>query len=275
MSTAAATPRTLVDGRAQDSVSVLDRGLLLGDGLFETIAIRQGRAPLWTSHCERLELGCSALGLPAPDRDVLADEVDRVRGDDLHGTLRLTLTRGRGPRGYAQPETIEPTRVVTFHPGQPAAAAQPLRLRWCATRLGLQPALAGLKHLNRLEQVMARAEWSDPGIDEGIVQSLDGRVIECVAANLFLVRDAVLITPRIRDCGVDGVARQQVLATAAALGVTTEEHDVLPDEVPQADELFVTSSVRGIAAVGHVEDVSYTAPGPITAWLARHSDWLT
>lgn len=275
MSTAAATPRTLVDGRAQDSVSVLDRGLLLGDGLFETIAIRQGRAPLWVSHCERLEQGCTALGLPAPDRNVLVDEADRVLGDDLHGTLRLTITRGLGARGYAQPETVEPTRVVTFHPGQPAAAAQPLRLRWCDARLGLQPALAGLKHLNRLEQVMARAEWSDPGIDEGIVQSLDGRVIECVATNLFLVRDAVLITPRIRDCGVDGVARRQVLATAASLGLTTEERDVLPDEVARADELFVTSSIRGIAAVGYVEDVAYAAPGPITARLARHSDWLT
>lgn len=275
MSAAAVPPRTLVNGRAQDSVNALDRGLLLGDGLFETIAVRQGRIPLWPSHCERLERGCRALGLPAPDRAVIADEMEQLRDDDAHGTLRLTLTRGLGPRGYAQPDPVEPTRVITFHPGQPATATKPLRLRWCDTRLGLQPALAGLKHLNRLEQVMARAEWSDPGIDEGIVQSLDGRVIECVAANLFLVRDAVLITPRIRDCGVAGVARREVLATAASLGLTTEERDVSPDEVTTADELFVTSSVRGIAAVGHVEDGSYTAPGPTTDQLIRRSDWLT
>lgn len=275
MSTTSATPRTLVNGRAQDSVSAYDRGLLLGDGLFETIPIRQGRAPLWPLHCERLECGCHALGLPTPDRNVIADEIDHACADDAHGTVRLTLTRGRGPRGYAQPDPIEPTRVVTFHPGQPATAAKPLRLRWCDTRLGLQPVLAGIKHLNRLEQVMARAEWSDPQIDEGIVQSLDGRVIECVAANLFLVRDGVLVTPRIRDCGVAGVARRQVLTTAASLGLVSEERDVSPDEVTAADELFVTSSVRGIAAVAHIEDVSYAAPGPVTDRLIRNSDWLT
>jgi 4-amino-4-deoxychorismate lyase len=142
-------------------------------------------------------------------------------------------------------------------------------------RLGLQPALAGLKHLNRLEQVMARAEWADPRIDEGIMQSLDGRVIECVAANLFLVRDSTVITPRIRDCGVDGVTRRQVLATAASLELATEERDIAPDGVINADEIFVTSSTRGIAAVGHVEDVPYPAPGPVTDRLIQHSDWLT
>lgn len=275
MSAADAPPRTLVNGRAADSVSAFDRGLLLGDGLFETIAVRQGRIPLWPSHCERLERGCRALGLPVPDRDLIADEIEQVLADDAHGTLRLTLTRGLGPRGYAQPETIDPTRVITFHSSQPSATKRPLRLRWCEVRLGLQPALAGLKHLNRLEQVMARAEWSDPEIDEGIMQSLDGRVIECVAANLFLVRDAVLITPRIRDCGVAGVARRAVLTTAASLGLTIEERDVAPDEVMVADELFVTSSVRGIAAVRCVDDVSFTAPGATTERLIRHSDWLT
>lgn len=275
MSAPSATPRTLINGRAQDSVSAFDRGLLLGDGLFETIAIRQGRAPLWLSHCERLERGCHALALPAPDRSVIADEVERACADGRHGTVRLTLTRGLGPRGYAQPERIEPMRVVTFHPGQPATAAQPLRLRWCDFRLGLQPALAGIKHLNRIEQVMARAEWSDPRIDEGIVQSLDGRVIECVAANLFLVRREALVTPRIRDCGVAGVARRQVLTTAASLGLASEERDVFPDEVMDADEVFVTSSVRGIAPVGHIDDASYAAPGAVTEQLIRHSDWLT
>ncbi|MEX1081304.1 MAG: aminodeoxychorismate lyase [Halofilum sp. (in: g-proteobacteria)] len=266
--------RTLVNGHRQTSISAFDRGFTLADGLFETIAIRGGRPLLWEAHCGRLEQGCGALGLIAPERELLTQEIAQLRGGDTDGTVRITVTRGPGARGYALPAEPTPTRVVSFDSGGPFFGASPLRLRWCETRIGLQPRLAGIKHLGRLEQVLARAEWNDPHIDEGVVQSVDGRVIECVAANLFLVRENVLITPTLSDCGVAGVARGQVLATARTLDIETEERDVGPGEVNTADELFLTSSVRGIAPIGSLAQQSFAAPGPITAQLIEHSDWL-
>lgn len=270
-----ATARTLINGHSDGVISPFDRGFAFGDGLFETIAVRQGAPRLWQAHCERLERGCRALDLPAPERGTLAAEVEQARGADLEGTVRITITRGVGPRGYAPPPAPVPTRVVTFHPGQPRLPERPLTLRWCDTRLGLQPELAGLKHLNRLDQVRARAEWSDPEVDEGIVLSVDGRVIECVAANLFVVREGVLITAELSDCGVAGVVRRQVLDTAAALSIETEVRDVGAGEVKTADEIFVTNSVRGIAPVGALEGRHFPAPGPVTEHLIHHSDWLT
>ncbi len=274
MSAPAEPPRILVNGRREATVSAFDRGFTLGDGLFETVAVRHGAPVLWEGHCERLEHGCRALGIDAPPRSELSAEIAQVRGDDADGTARVTVTRGAGARGYALPDAAGPTRVVSFDPVGPFFDARALRLRWCEMRIGLQPSLAGIKHLGRLEQVLARAEWSDPAIDEGVVQSVDGRVIECVAANLFLVREELLITPMLSDCGIAGVARRQVLETAALLGLEIEERDVGAGEVNTADELFVTSSLRGIAPVEWLGQYNYPAPGPVTEHLIRNSGWL-
>lgn len=277
MSAASAStgPRFLVDGQGNRGVDPADRGLCLGDGLFETIAIRGGRARFWDRHMARLARGCARLGLPAPDVATLERECTRLVADDPVGTLRLTLTRGVGPRGYAPPADPAPTRILAFHPGSaPATTPSPLQLRWCETRLAVQPRLAGLKHLGRLEQVLARAEWNDPCIDEGIMQSVDGRVIECTSANLFLVRQGRVITPDLADCGVAGVVRGVVLDTAADAGIETEVRDVARDEIAAAEELFVTSATRAIAAVGAVAERRYEAPGPVTHMLDGHIDWM-
>lgn len=274
MSASAEPSRILVNGRREATVSAFDRGFTLGDGLFETIAIRDGTPLLWEAHCERLEHGCHALGIEPPSRGDLSDEIAQVCGDDPDGSVRVTVTRGAGARGYALPAAAAPTRVVSFDAVGPFFDRGAIRLRWCETRIGLQPRLAGIKHLGRLDQVLARAEWSDPAIDEGVVQSVDGRVIECVAANLFLVRAGILVTPMLSDCGIAGVARRAVLRTAADLRLGTEERDVGPDEVSTADELFATSSLRGIAPVRRLEQHEFPAPGPVTGRLIRHSGWL-
>lgn len=274
MSSPTETPDALINGNPGTHVDAGDRGFTLGDGLFETIAIRGGRPRFWRAHYERLQKGCQRLALPTPDAETLHDEIERVCGGRASGMVRLTLSRGVGPRGYAPPDDPSPTRVVAFHPGGPPAE-RPLTLRWCDMRLGLQPELAGLKHLNRLEQVLARSEWQDPGIDEGIMQSVDGRVIECVTANIFLVREGELVTPALSDCGVAGVVRAKVLEAAADLGVETDVRDIGPGEVATADELFITNSSRGVAAVGILGDRAFTAPGRLTRQLGGQIDWQT
>lgn len=258
-------PCILVDGAREERVAALDRGCTLGDGLFETIAVRAGTPRFWSAHVERLREGCRRLALPPPPVAALAHDAASLCAGD--GTLRITWTRGAGSRGYAPAADPVPTRVVAFHPGA-APAPRALALRWCDTRLASQPALAGIKHLNRLEQVLARAEWSDPAIDEGIMLAMDGRVIECVAANLFVVGEGILVTPDLADCGVAGTMRRRVLALAQTLGLDTAVRRVEVGEVEAADEVFVTNAVRGLAPVATIADRRLPAPGPLTRRLA-------
>lgn len=267
MSASASAPRTLVNGTPAAAVSTSDRGFTLGDGLFETVAVRDGRARLWHEHGERLSEGCRRLGLPLADLALLEAELEQLRGGDADGTARITWTRGSGPRGYAPPSPTHPTRVITWLPGLPTLPPRPLRLRWCETRLAENPVLAGLKHLNRLEQVLARAEWNDPAVDEGLMRSTGGDVIECTSSNLFLVRDGVLNTPALDRCGVAGVVRRRVLALAGQCSIAATVGRIPGADVAAADELFVTNAQRGIAPVGRLEEHQLPAPGPVTRRL--------
>lgn len=267
MSSAASSATILVNGRPVDQVSALDRGFTLGDGLFETIAVRAGRMPLWQEHGDRLATGCRRLGLPVPDMHQLAQEMEQCRNGEPDGTLRLTLTRGPGMRGYAVPSTIRPTRAVAWFSGLPSFPRNALNLRWCKTRLAENPLLAGLKHLNRLEQVLARSEWDDADIDEGMMRSVSGDVIECTSANLFLVTNGTLRTPDLSACGVAGVVRRRVLELAESLSLPLSITRLGPDDPLAADELFVTNASRGIAPVARLDEHRWPVPGPVTARL--------
>ena len=259
--------RLLVDGVANASVAALDRGLLYGDGLFETVLFIDGRAPLWARHLARLADGCARLALPMPDPALLAAEAARVIDARARAVLRITLTRGVGARGYALPEPAQATRIVAAFAAPAVAAhwyAAGIRVRFCSMRLALQPRLAGIKHLNRLEQVLARAEWNDPAIAEGLMLDTEGRVIAATAANLFAVIDGRLCTPRLDRCGIAGVARAEVMAQ-----VPTSELDLLPAALERASEVFLTSAVRGVLAVSAIADRAF-AIGPVTRALQAH-----
>lgn len=269
---AAAVPRILVDGAAQSCVPAGDRGLSYGDGLFETIRFRGADAPLWPRHMQRLHESCARLRLPSPDPTVLQDEARAVVAGLPQSVVRITLTRGSGARGYAPPPAPKPTRIV-------AGFELPLligddyrhgiRVRLCQLRLAEQPLLAGMKHLNRLEQVLARAEWSDPAIAEGLLCDRHERVIGATMANLFAVIGGVLVTPVLDRCGIAGVARAEILSVQPAAQV----RELKLDELAGASELFLSSSVRGILPVRELEDRHY-AVGPVTRALQRHWDGL-
>ncbi|KGI77945.1 aminodeoxychorismate lyase [Oleiagrimonas soli] len=241
--------RCLIDGRETQQVPADDRGLRYGDGLFETVRVIDGRAPLWARHMQRLAHGCERLGMPSPDTEALREDVAALTQAYGPSVVRITLTRGGGERGYLPPETPRCTRIVTAAPAplRPAHWSDAgIRVRFCDTRLAVQPALAGLKHLNRLEQVLARAEWRDPDIVEGLMRSMDGAVVCATAANLFARIDGDWITPSVETCGVAGVARAEVLAQWPRCRIGTIEMGALM----QAEEVFLSSSVRGILPVG-------------------------
>lgn len=219
-----------------------DRGLHYGDGLFETVRVAGGRAPLWDWHLERLQVGCARLRLPAPDPARLWRRARAAARAHADAVVKLLWTAGSGQRGYARPAQPEPRLLVRAAPLAPSPAAG-LRLRWCTTRLALQPALAGIKHLNRLEQVLARAEWQDE-FDEGLMLDMQGRVVAATAANLCARIDGRWCTPPVDRCGIAGVARRWLLSAAGA-----HERTLSPAEVEGADALLLSNAVRGPRAV--------------------------
>ncbi len=245
-------------GRRVDAISPLDRGLAYGDGLFETMRAHRGDVPWWDRHWSRLRQGATVLGLALPDEARARAELAGLL-DGRDGVAKLLVTRGVGERGYA-PGPHEPFWMLSLSPTP--RARSPITLRWCATRLALQPALAGLKHCNRLEQVLARAEWT-PGetADEGLMLDAEGAVVSAVAGNLFVLRGDAWLTPSLDRCGVRGVMRGWALT---ALDAT--EARLATADVETADALFVCNAVRGILEVARLGDRTWT-PHPQVAGL--------
>ena len=260
--------RVLVDGLAEDRVSALDRGLAYGDGLFETIRAVNGAAPLWKRHIARLRDGCKRLGLPAPDLGVLSQEFARIVEGIPDAVVKIVLTRGRGERGYALPESTRVTRIVAAFPSPllpPDWYRDGIRVRCCELRLAVQPRLAGVKHLNRLEQVLARAEWSDAAMVEGLLFDQAGNLVSATAANVFVGIDGALLTPPLDRCGVAGVLRGALLDALPEVRVQT----MTKEDLMRADEMFLTSSVRGVLPVRALDEHAFRVGRHARAAQAR------
>lgn len=235
---------------------VADRGLHYGDALFETIALVDGQACLLDRHLLRLSRGCERLGIPLPDLELLLADIHRLRDGVERAVLKLIVTRGEGGRGYRPPAKPQPRRLLSLHdwPDYPGAFwTNGVQVRWCDTPLGLNPALAGIKHCNRLEQVMARAEWDAPDIPEGLMCDLRGNVIEGTQSNLFLCHDGQWSTPSLDGCGVAGVARALLIDLCEEQDMPVRERAVSRAEVLGADALLLTNALVGcwpVAAIG-------------------------
>ncbi|MEA3276960.1 MAG: aminodeoxychorismate lyase [Pseudomonadota bacterium] len=241
--------KALVNGIAADRLSILDRGLMYGDGLFETIAVCDGDPCLWREHVGRLRRGAGRLGIPCPAEGLLREELGRVADGESPCVVKIVLTRGVGGRGYPPPVHPQPTRILIRYPWPDHPADWPeegVVVTLCRTPLGMNPALAGVKHLNRLEQVMARSEWSDPQIAEGLMSDGKGRVIAGTMSNLFLVEGTRICTPRLHASGIEGTVRGLVLRIAGAHGFESAEVDVDDRTLCAADGLFLTNSLIGV-----------------------------
>ncbi len=250
----------LVNGVLSDSISAADRGLLYGDGIFRTLRVA-GRQPLhWQRHYRKLQQDCAALALPCPDASLLLEELQRlIVGTD--GVAKIIITRGTGARGYAPPDNSLPTRILSLAPFSSypdELYIRGVKLRICDLRLSHQPRLAGIKHLNRLENVLAAAEWEDPGIAEGLLLDRDGNVIEGTRSNLFMVRGGALLAPDLSRCGVAGVQRERVLEWAAAHGVPCRIARFGQPELLAADELFLVNSVIGLWPVRELQGCAWS-----------------
>lgn len=242
-----------------------DRGLAYGDGLFETMAAESGAIRWLDYHLERLCSGCRRLRIPAPDDTTLRREIAERCPPAGKAVVKLIVTRGTGARGYGPPAKARPTRLIgaTVWPARPRTNySTGIELIPCEIRLGRNPALAGLKHLNRLEQVLARAELEDEHAQEGLLLDSDGQVVGCTSSNIFAITGRQMITPEIRYCGVEGVMRRIVIETASELGLEASGTVMRPEALHAADALFVTNSVFGIWPVRSFGDRVY-ARSPI------------
>lgn len=243
-----------------DAVSPFDRGLAYGDGLFETMRAWRGDLPWWDRHWARLARGAQVLGIGLPDEAHVRDELSALL-DGADGVAKLLLTRGEGARGYA-PSPAPPTWTISRHEAPPRRGR--ITVRWCETTLAIQPRLAGLKHCNRLEQVLARAEWpTGEGADEGLVRDATGDVASAIAGNLFILTDGQWRTPRLDRCGVRGVMRGWAMPVLGAL-----EARLKPADVEAADALFVCNAVRGILEIERLGDRTWS-PHPQVAALRQ------
>ncbi|MDZ7735964.1 MAG: aminodeoxychorismate lyase [Gammaproteobacteria bacterium] len=256
----------LINGKSADTIPITDRGLQYGDGLFETVAVVENRLLCWDEHLTRLQDGCRRLNIEYPGSRQLTDEAQQLATASERAVLRLTLTRGSGGRGYAPPPGAVPSRILSLHPwpDYPAANREHgVNVRLCMNRLASNPLLAGMKHLNRLEQVLARGEWDDPAIAEGLMLDQAGNVIEGTMSNLFVVRQNALMTPDVSQAGIAGIIRGRVLALATEMDIDAMIATLDLHDIETADELFLCNSLIGIWPVCGIGDKKFT-PGPWT-----------
>jgi len=250
--------RWLINGRPGEQVSVNDRGLAYGDGLFETIAVRDGELRFFGAHYARLVVSCRRLQIPVPEQQHLLDYAAQLLAEERHGTLKIIITRGSGKRGYALPDSAQPTCAVGFSPELPEASPlKGISARFCQTRISSNIATAGMKTLNRLEQVMARAEWQDKTICEGIMLGTQGEVVCGTMTNIFLVTQGRIITPVLDQYGVHGVMRAQVMDVANSRGLSCNEERIDADRLGEFDELFMTNSRIGVWPVAQLHQHNY------------------
>lgn len=270
-----------LDGAPAKELPLPDRGLDFGDGLFETLLLREGVALFPDQHSQRMERGLQALYFP----DIQA----RIEGDLQRASqaiaesgwrwaaLRITVTRGSGPRGYAPPEPTVPRIVISatrLH-GDPLTMAAPAQLSLARIRWASQPALAGLKHLNRLEQVLAAREYRLAGTDEAVMLNQAGQVISVTAGNLYLVYGKEVLTAALDNCGIAGTRRALLMrrwAPAAGLKVVETALDL--QQLERADEVFYSNSLLGFRPVARYGQRSWSSHEVCAALFGHYLEAL-
>lgn len=263
----------LVNGESGHALDPADRGAAYGDGVFRTLAIRYGKPVCWQRHYRKLSADCEAIALPCPPSATLAHELAEATAGLPEAAGKIIVTRGVGPRGYAAPAPPVPTRIVSASPlpDYPASFRdEGVHVHRCRLRLGIQPRLAGVKHLNRLENVLARMEWSDAAIAEGLLLDTEDHVIEGISTNLFLVHDGVLHTPDLSRCGVSGVTRERIIEAAVQKAIPIRVAMVSWQDVMRSEEVILVNSLLGAWQVRSLESRRWVRG----TWTSRLRGWL-
>lgn len=249
----------LINGQQEETLSPLDRGFSYGDGVFRTLAVVNGHPDNWMDHYKKLMSDCHVLGIVCPSSEVLLSDIEKLirtsseepsikENQNPSFVIKIIITRGESERGYAMPALAQPNRVLisSDFPIYPESNfIEGVKLHLCSLRLSHQPMLAGIKHLNRLENVIARAEWQDSTMVDGVLLDAKDAVIECTASNIFARFGTELLTPDLSNCGVAGVTRQRILELAGNLSLQASVSHISLSRLMQADEIIICNSLFG------------------------------
>jgi len=244
----------LVDGEWQAHLPADDRGLAYGDGVFRTLRVEAGEPVAWGVHLQRLAHDCGRLFLPVPDKKQLADDVDRLFSGGRSGVVKIMITRGSGGRGYTPP--LEGSRrIVSAHPlPEDSDRQSPLILTCSPVILGQQARLAGVKHLNRLEQVLAREECRRAGTEDAVMCDHEDRVICTTMRNLlFVSAEGEWLTPALTRAGIIGATRQRLTSALSAAGVAVHETDIARSQLQTFRGAVACNSVGGVRSVSQID----------------------
>jgi 4-amino-4-deoxychorismate lyase len=250
-----------IDGVAGQTLPADDRGLAYGDGLFETILIRGGRARFLEAHLTRLSRGLVALGIPFTEMPTLrADIANAALLAPALAVLKVIVTRGSAARrGYAPPAEVRARRIVSLWPTEPVdGAEQGINLRVARLRVPEQSPFAGIKHLNRLENVMAAAEGLGGMSFEALLLDTHDSLVSGTSSNVFVVHSGEIKTPPTDRAGVAGVMRSIVLREAPKLGINAHQQVLTLEDVYAADEVFITNARIGVVPVKRVREHAFT-----------------
>ncbi len=263
----------LVNGLPTDSISAEDRGLAYGDGVFRTLRVRRSTPLCWQRHYQKLQYDCDAIKISCPPSTTLLKELQSLSEARVECVAKIVVTRGKGARGYAIPPGGSATRIVSTGPlpnYNPEFFLAGVSLHVCRIKFGHQKFLAGIKHLNRLENVIAATECSEAGTPEGLLEDEQGFVVSGTRSNLFVWREGVLRTPDVSLCGVAGVQRDRVMDWAGRHDIPCKIERMRMDELLVADELFVVNSVFGLWPIREL--LSYHRTSHPLAWKIQQ--WL-
>ncbi len=260
-----------VNGVPQANVDPSDRGIAYGDGLFATMRTGAEGILFFETHQARLTIGAARLGFQWQMSEALQQQLQALAIEYPLHCIKLIVSRGVGGRGYTPPEIVKPTEIVSVHaiPGHYAQWQQMgIRLKSSSVRLGLQPLLAGIKHLNRLEQVLIKSHILPQGFDDWLVADIEDNIIESSMANIFFIKGNQVLTPSLAQCGVAGVMREHVMLALLEQHLNIECLPVGAERLIEFDSAFITNSILGIVDVLAIDSLTFTRT-PITAQLRQ------
>lgn len=252
----------LINGHAQDQLAVSDRATQFGDGSFTTARIVDGNICHLEAHLQRLQVACEKLRIAFSHWSTLRQEMTMLATGHDSGVLKVIISRGSGGRGYSAMNCQAATRILSVS-AYPAYYSQwrkqGITLTLSPIPLGRNPYLAGLKHLNRLEQVLIRSHLEQTDADEALVLDSEGWVTECCAANLFWRKGNVVYTPRLDQAGVNGIMRQFCIRLLAQSSYQLVEVQASLEESLQADEMVICNALMPVMPVCACGDVSFSS----------------
>ncbi|MBT6328114.1 MAG: aminodeoxychorismate lyase, partial [Candidatus Thioglobus sp.] len=245
----------LINGKKQSKLSVFSRVTQFGDGLFETCLVKDGRLLFWSEHFYRLEKGREKLKINKVESALWLKDVAKALSISRldNAVVKIILSRGESLRGYGFDQDIIPNRIVIVS-GLPEQIPEQYSLSLCQSGYSTNRLLSGIKHSNRLEQIMARFDMST---NECIMLDDSGYVISTTQANIFSIKSNVLLTPALDECGIEGTRRKVILELARELGLQVEVGALSINELLESDEVFITNSVIGIKSVSKINQQSF------------------